>query len=639
MGKKRSKGKSKGKKSGPSFKVIGLVLVVAFLGIWIGSNFSLTIIQGTGASLTAVNVQRNSLDLFIDGQNVSSALPDHPATWIDPSGQRVSIMAYTSDAWPSTWDGQVLPNNTLAPAAANWTLTISNASGYIQEAVFHHVMYYTVEACIRTGPQAVFNFSPITHYLTPFSGTMVHGMYDGTGAWDTWYGGAQPLNGAIVNGPDTQGALTMYDWRGAGQYTSLTLPTAPYWKTNVMGTPRHEGYDIPVSYPDRGDSKRAAITTSLVPVSYQNVDGNLFDGPTNTEILPDGSCSANSRVLDYMASKPTTVTAVLHVKGNSEEVKKYNVDYPMTLNNGSVVTIKVNTVSAVVGFSGADPLGHPGTNASAAISGLVPNVNPASRIPTFDLSKPSDANIADYASNEAFTTSETPSGSVQQVSGGVHCNNAMIFDTQAGSAASSGYNATNDVITNINLVDLAHNCGIPDNMSIMDSVVLQPEVQVGDVYAMVTWERAGERGENEWYGIQLDADWQTTNWSQEISWPYGANQTNMYYLRNYTFPVDVISERQAQAFDGNGHPILISSIFDTANNSYFYDPRADNINVTDTTIDLADPCNKATTLLDPSSWFNGLSCLWNHYWWILAAIGAFIVVGVCIDWYSKLRRK
>jgi hypothetical protein len=341
-----------------------------------------------------------------------------------------------------------------------------------------------------------------------------------------------------------------------------------------------------------------------------------------------------------MAADAVDATVKLNVHGNSQTAKAYNVDYPFTLNNGTVVNVHVNTVNAVVGFSGADPQGHNGTVGSTPATGLVPNINPATRIPTFDLTKRSDAkNNNPYEYNDWVITESRADNGVTTLSGGIDVQNVEFFDFRPAIATTSGYSASNTVIRNINLVDIEGNCGIYDNLNITDTVTMQPKVTIADAYAYVAWSRGAQVANSVWNGVQFDDAWQSTWYSANIAWPYGVNQTNAYYIRNFTYPVDIISERQAQAFDSEGRPIPLSSIFDTANNSFFYNPRADNLNVTQTSIDLSDPCNKATSLFDFNSWGNGIACWWSRWWWVFAAIGAFIIAVIGINFYLRLRRR
>nr|MDO8114188.1 hypothetical protein [Candidatus Sigynarchaeota archaeon] len=673
MGKKRKSHSKRSKNN--NMKILGLVIGIVVAGVFVSSLSSITIIQGTAKSMIATSMADSSLELYIDGQlvdtgspaNGKTGIPADPAIWIDPAGHRVSIMAYTSDSWLSDWDGTPLPNGTYAASNLNWSLTVSNASGYIQEAVFQHVIYNTVEVVIRTGPAAVFNFVPTVHYLTPFAGT----LYSGAWYQSKWAGEHATEDGLVddgvmqswpiygdswwarwpsrIYGEDVKGALTSIEWIGTGTYNALS-PPGVMWQTNVMDTPFNSGQfqtangHSPPSwnggYPDKGDSRQAKITTSLVPVSFPNVDGARFDLSTQATILPDGSSMANQYVKYYMAGDPVDATVKLNVKGNSQTAKAYNVDYPFTLKNGTVVNVHVNTTNAVVGFSGSDPQGHNGTVGSTPATGLVPNINPATRIPTFDLTKRSDVKMNDPNEyNDWVITQTRTDNGVTTLSGGIDVKSYAFFDTQSANAVSSGYSASNTVIKNIDLTDVENGCGIPDNLNISDMVNMRPKITVADAYAYVAWSRSAQIAHDEFWSVKGDSDWHSEWYSANIAWPYGVNQTNAYYVRNFTYPVDIISEREAQAFDSKGHPIPLSSIFDNVNNSFFHDPRADKLNVTQISIDLTDPCNRATSLFDISSWGNGISCWWNHWWWVFAAIGAFAVAAIAIDLYAKIKRR
>ena len=659
---------------------LGILLIFSIsfaviAGIALNSNI---IFANTPKIFTAVNISKtNNLDLIVDNVVKDTGTKDDPAIWVDPSKQRVSVMAYCSDAWLSDSTGKILPNESLAPLFTNASLLINVGDNDVAyQQVYKYLVYYTVQAVVRTGPKAVFNFPAVNHVLSPFAGIKTNGgcmKYNGLfyfpdtpgfpgGTLKDWFGTVySPLPEYIpssIYGVDVQ-ALTFTEWNGGGSgRVTTTNPGKPTWQSNVMSTSFQAGNDHSAPawsgyYPDTGDQRMPRITTSLVPVSFPGADGVYYDSRIDSSFISgtSGPATSNARVLDWMGAKTTQCAIVIHINGNKQSVLGYNQTFAVTLKNGSKANVYVNTTSAAVGFNGQDDLHNieRGVSATSPISGIVPNINPANKVPKFDLSKPYDNAAYAHNGNDMAQTQGAPVVQQLYLHGSIEAKHTAEYLTQDGAAmALPQPHASDDPYTHytqIDISDVKNNCKLPSTLDIRDDLYMQPKIRVSDVVTHVHAERVGQQISrfnlwdgtpqndfNEQWGPIKDYDW-------DITYPYGVVQDNMFVTRNYTFPVTVVSERQFQLFGSTGKPIPISTIIDDETNAFWYDPRKDNLNVTQKTIDLADPCYNPPNLLAPNTWFNGVYCWWNtNQMSIFAGIGiiaAIIGIGVFLKYRPK----
>jgi hypothetical protein len=541
--------------------VITFIAIVCILSISIGSSVNSAImIANTPEDIVPTNLAANpiTMDVFkINGQPLASNIiaTNGKATYNDPNNVYSPIQAICSDTWLSDINAVPIPDGHAPAVQQSWALPIYSGSHvYAIQVVYRYIIWMTVEVVIRSGPTNTFAYTPSTTYVSPFEGVSVNG-----------YNRVMP--GLVTMVPPaayTRGALTMW------QYSVPTIDGTAYpsYQTNTMASPFGWWTTSPITT----NAPYAAVTTSVVPyTSWQD----MIVATTN----PAFSTLTESRLTTVASAIPVVAKVTVHVVANTEQIRTYGNDFTYTLANGTVATVSVDTVSAVVGFSGSPN----GLRSTGTYTGMVPNTNPIHQVPTFDLSDATVTRTNDIGADTAAssTTTNMPDGGSRTITGSMVARSVFtqevlaarhVVGTPTGTMQyTTGTPAENlEAPSVIDLTDVANNCTLPQTLDITASNTMGPKVTASGVFSQLTTQSAYERG-------GYPRTWVIDTTTKNIQWAYGIKADNTMTAQNFTFPVDVVSERSVQLFSSDGRPIDLTTIVDTDGNSIFADPRTNNV--------------------------------------------------------------
>jgi len=562
-------------------------------------------IANTPADIVPTNIAANPLtmNIFKPGMQplVSNIVADGSgrATYIDPNNIYSPIQAICSDTWLSDINAVPIPNGQSPAVQQTWSLPIYSGSNvYTIQVVYRYIIWMTVEVVIRTGPKNMFAYTPSTINVSPFDGVSVNG-----------YNRYMPgLVAVVPPAAYTRGALTMW------QYSVPTIDGTAYpsYQTNTMASPFGWWTTSPITT----NAPYAAVTSSML--SYTSWHEMVVSSMTPT--FP----TATVTKLQNMASaKPVLAEVTVHVIANTEQIRTYANDFTYTLANGTVATVSVDTVSAVVGFSGSPN----GLRSTGTYTGMVPNVNPIHQVPTFDLADTSVNQANGIGVNilaSSSTTTNMPDGGSRTITGSMVAQSVFsqevlvaqhVVGTPSGTMQyTTGTPAENLVAPSvIDLTAISNNCNLPQTLDIKVSNMMGPRVTANGVFSTLTTQSAYEKGGN-------PRTWVIDTTTKNLQWAYGLQDDNTMTAQNFTFPVDIVSERSVQLFSSDGHPIDLETIVDTDGNAIFDDPRLNNLWVRQRIPDLPE--------FDLWSWL--LSLLLNMPWWGTAIL--IVVVIVVVLW-------
>lgn len=516
----------------------------------------------------------------------SSAGNTPSIAWAPTTGKYAPVKAWLSDTWLSTTGGAYIAGNqTLTPIQA-YLLGVANINS--TECIYRFIQPESFSFGIRTGPLITFNFQSTTNWLTPLA-TKPIPIYS--------YGNPTPQPDGNAYLTEARGSLCMYMWlsgiNGLGEST---------YQTNTMSASNSFNPSaVYIHNPPVSSTPAAAIRESIVPCSWQSVQpAGQYGSDYNSAY--DFS-TANQRVLDYCTVQPVNVVVTASVRANTEMQKAADVKIPYTFPDGTKGYIIESEVSAVVGFT--DYAGAPAITGQYA--GLVPNVNPANQIPTFDISQ---AKASQNNTPVSDIRGETPghsgapglTGSVAIVGydNSIVQAGAATFDTMSSNQTTTISGPDLGTATDNNL---ENNLGLPDGMIVSISNTLSPQVTVADAYTNVTWQSESQIDPaHTWQPVQTG--------TATIEYPYGASALNYCTVQNVTLNADIISEKNVQGFSANGVPINISSIIDTDRNSFWNNPLLDNYVV-----------HMRNPTIVPLAWWE----------WVLIAFGALALIYIVFE--------
>jgi hypothetical protein len=565
---------------------------IAFTSIILISFTSITLfsvmIANTPENIVPTNVAANPMTMEIykpDGTTLiqGGILTDASgkASYVDPNKVYSPVQAICSDTWLSDINAVPITDGNSPGVQESFSLPIYDGDRvFTVQVVYHYIVWMTVEVVMRSGPANAFNYVPSTTIVSPLAGIAVNSF------------------GQQAFASETLGALTMWKY---DEY--ITPPVNTHYQTNTMNAPHLPGYTSAVStHPGA-----ASVSTSLVPhATWQEM---LTTTPSN----PSLSATTVAKLANIGSAKPVIAKVTMHVDANTREIETYANEYQYTLANGTTVSVNVDTVSAVVGFSGKPN----GLRSTGTYTGIVPNVNPLHQVPTFDLGNPSVVYANTAAVNQPATqTTPTLSTKSVRIDGSMVALATYQQEILAGQAVVGTPTGSMTYTTGtpaeeqtspaiLDLTDISGNCNLDQSLNVTVSNLIGPKLQSQNVVATLTSQMA--------YSISAVAPaWTIDTTTQYLQWAYGLVADNNMIAQNFTFPVDVVSERAVQLFSSDGHPIDLTTIVDTDANSIFNDPRLDNIWVHQDTPDLPEYC--------PSMWFD----TWN--WFVCVTKGAVIVV-------------
>jgi hypothetical protein len=596
-----------GGKKRVSTKTMAGLAAIAVLAAIVGLSLaSVTqIIGGTPESIVPTNVAATNpitMDVYTADQVTLlqggiTAGAGGKANFVDPNYS--PIQAVCSDTWISDPAGAEVASGPVAPLwlDASYTRVTDDVTGetITFQMRYHYVVYMTVEVVLRTGPANPPRGPAPATYISP-CGADLYGRP-----------GEFPFNS------EYRGALTRWD------YLVKNMPpgtTQTRFKTNTMTGPRFNGQPaIGVQDPF------ARITTSFLQYS------NLADMYVLSE---------TSSVLDYPATVsrlkgvapalPVHVDATVHVVGNTGRILGQNASFAYTLANGTAATATMKTKSAIVGFGMVGGMRETGT-----YTGIIPNVNPDHVPPYYDITDPAFFNDGgrkpdtdEFEAGAATTPLEGGSGPLP-LEGWIRIKNlapAVILDPLA-TIGPVGTYPTPDII----MQRLDINCNLPDTLDVAVSADMGAKLTAHVATAQLMSTMAWSDGPGSQWFETIDPEY--------IQWAYGMQVDNMMLAQNYTFPVDIVSERNVQLFSSDGHPIDLSTVVETDANALFMDPRVDQLYVCDyTPFGNPPPASCPFNIMDIPGW---IACVVAKYAaWIVAAL--VIVVAIAgLYVYAKLK--
>ena len=594
MGKR---GKSK------TVKIVAGLASIAVLASLVGIALrSPVLIADTPETIVPTNIAANPITMDVYTQDGGTLLrggiasdSSGKANYADPDSRYSPVQAMCSDTWLSDVFSVPIEDG-YAPSfqESNALPVYDGEHVFTIQKVYHYVVWMSVESVIRTGPANSFAYTPSTTYVSPYEGYWISGIKPPVSlAWHAATG-------------ETQGALTMWQHRSGNflnpvEFQTNTMDALVYgnnvWRSgDVGGMSTHGPY--------------AAITTSLIP--HSTWQQYLVD--RYYPVLQTNGWADDVWALQHMASaEPVKVEVTMRVDANSEQIRAYGNDFQYSLSDGTVVNVKVGTVSAVVGFSGYPD----GLRSTGTYTGLVPNTNPLHNVPNFGLADPTmDGGAASAAADLRSTSTSTPTQGGTPIT--IYGDITPLYSTpqqlyapkmEIGTPRGSIPYTTNEPGgpgSVLNLEDIEHNCGLPQQLTITTSNTMGPELTAYNTIAYLRYQDAYE---------QNDA-WKYDSVETYMQWCYGLQDDNVMIAQNFTFPVDIVSERAVQLFASDGSPIDLMTIVDTDINSIFNDPRLDEIHVKQTTPDLTRQCE--FDILDIPGYVN---CLIKKYSaWIVGGL-------------------
>jgi hypothetical protein len=653
------------------YSLLTVILFMSVVGATALSLNSTELIGGTPAELNAVSLDPNvAIQMTITDnlgkQHVYAPTGQASVQYVDPTLRNSPVMGITGGTWLSYPNGSILSQASVAPVSETWSAsgqgTYNGHPLNATEVVYHYVIYYTVSIALRSGPRNTFLGSTYSSsnpfnaivgigsgdssgqvlyhpgmsatnpcYLSPFKGIVSYrDMYQSDGNPNS-YLVAHNVGDAFAkpSSLDTLGALTMFNWAATNNYGQGVHDA---YQTNTMNAPLVLKYDnhnydlvglylVPKSgYEPSFNGNQAKITSSITPLPNEVTDLSKFPSIS----------TLNAQVAQAASAQPVTVRATLNLVANTQQIRNFNADFPVTLKNGTVVNCKVNTVSAIVGFNGYNgeytSLGYPaGIQRPTPYSGVVPNTNVLHQIPSYGLeqSSPSWSNAAgndhkDVSMVNGYLTSATANGYVH-----VDTTSPEVILLGGSHAIGTPTTTVDNEGRFIDLASVNTNCGMPKTLGITVNNIMGPRLSVWDAQASVKTQMYGEMVD--------DKTWSKVEHVYQIAWPYAASDTNFCTAQNFTIPVDVISERNVQYFTSTGHYIPISEIIDTDPNAIHNNPHADDLNVTQTGPELH------------GNWIDQLGQVmlnfWNNLVNVLGIFGAccvavFLVIAVIFSIYG-----
>lgn len=572
--------------------VASIALAVLFTAI-AGVSLQSTIITNTPEDIVPTNVSTSNpitLNIYTPGGEpvqLGITSVDGIAKYVDPSGLNSPIAAICSDTWLSSAGGDVIFDDHVAPAYHSATFTpIRDESGKViaLSAVYHYVVYMTVEAVIRTGPANPIRYTPSITYVSPCN-EQIHGSI-----------GLYPYNS------EYNGALTRW---------SKKVPLQPpgnymyEYKTNTMDSPNYRNSDA--TGPKPTHPPYATVTTSMVPYTTYT-DMVVW---STTQAL---SSATVAKLKAIAPVAPVKAEAIVNVVGNTQRIQQQNTSFAYTLSDGTAATVKMDTVSAIVGFGMTEPMVPSGT-----YSGVVPNTNPLHQIPEWDLDDPAFSSQHDPTPDAFSTGSQTTAsaGNTVTIEGSIRINNIREDVLLPGTAELLPMPTYTPHF--IEYENIENNCGLPAELGVVVSANMGAkqtvQVTTAELKSTLAW-------------VLTPSDlWSTRIDNKYLQWANGMVIDNMMLAQNYTFPVDIVSERAVQFFSSDGQPIDLSTIVDTDVNAIFNDPRVDELYVWDVT-----PWSGTTgcpfNILDIPGWIN---CIIHQYAWQI--VTALVIVCVIIGLY------
>jgi hypothetical protein len=596
------------KKNKKTFQTILMIVSIFALVFVAGAGVSSTImIANTPADIVPTNIASNPITMNVyrtDDTPLEIGIVadvNGKATYIDPDSVYAPIQAQVSDTWLSDVYAVPIPDQYAPAYQQSYALPIYDGDHvFTVEMVYHYIVWTTVEVVIRTGPANKFAYTPSTNYVSPFKLAVIHGqgdIYKDFSAYAGMYN---------TYASETQGALTMW------QHYSGTWPNQIEFQTNTMKG-KVWGSTIWRSADPGEQGPYAAITTSILPHAIWSE--MLVDSPSYTDLQRPEDVIA----LKNMASaQPVRAEVTVHIDANSQQIETYNNEFQYTLADGTVARVAVDTVSAAVGFSGYPD----GLRSTGEYVGIIPNTNPLHQVPDFGLINITSV-LNDEPDNDAISLpavgTPTVVGSSIDLYGWIEPTLTSTQELYAptytiGEPRGSGdmhWTGANPggpgAVLDITPEGIDRNCGMQDTLDITATNTLGPKLTAYNTIANLRYQEAWEDYYNFW--------WQRVTYTY-LQWCYGLQVDNVMTAQNFTFPVDIVSERSVQLFSSDGAPIDLTAIVDTDMNAIFNDPRLDTIHVKQSTPIL---CN--FNLLDANTWLSWIVCsLGDNIWWVVAVL-------------------